>query len=489
MFKGLKSSILKKSSRRQVNSGPNFADKPANKEASNPLGNISLWDNVGRVCVYLLFGLVPVFFLPVTSFPVAENKGALGVVLVLVALSAWLVKVLNLGTISLPKTKLWLFSAMFLVVGGISTVLSDSFNLSLWGYLSSADSYFYLVSYVLALFIVPAFLTEIGHLIRAMFLFSVSLLVIAVFSLLQLFEIYLLPFEFSRVSSFNPVGNPQSLAIFLGSGLVMIMALLTIFKLSSGMKALFSVAGLLLGAILLLVNYNFVWLGLFLGSVILVSWQVMSSRKGAVASEGCATLAPKFGLPVVLMIIVAILFFVRPPISSIVQIPPEVRPSLPATLDIAKESLTDDVSNLAFGSGPSSFLYEYLKYRPQEINATAFWGVRFTQGFSALSTLLVTVGGAGVVALLLMFASFTILALKGITARNISASPAAEKVALVSFVSFLFLFLFWLIYPINFSIYLFTFLFMGLVVAALQVGGGVKTFNFSFAKSPQLTFA
>lgn len=479
------------------------------------IDKIALWDTAGRMCLYLLFGLVPIFFLPITSFPVNENKSVLAVLLILSAFACWLVKVLNLGKIVMPRTKVWIFAVLFLAVAGVSTFLSGSFKYSLWGYAGSSDSLFHLFIYALALFLAPLFLRDTAHLIKAVLLFSISLCLVSVFSLLQMFGVFTLPFDFTKSTAFNPIGNPQSLAIFLGSGLVMIIALISSFKLSAAMKFVFSAAAALLGFILLLVNYNYVWLGILIASVLVVSWQVMNNRVitnkrmfeerlGAdpadsisenLANSDAVMNSARFGLPIVLMILVAILFFVKPPISNIVKIPVEVRPSLTATISIAKESLRQSLTNAVFGSGPSTFTYEYLKFRPQELNATAFWNTRFTQGFSAISTMLITLGIAGVGALLLLFGSFVTLALRGITiisSRKLDAGRLpgiAEKISLISFVSFLFIMLFWFIYPINLSIYLFTFLFMGLVIASLNSEGWLKNSEFSFAKSPQLTFA
>ncbi|OGZ58492.1 MAG: hypothetical protein A2827_01555 [Candidatus Spechtbacteria bacterium RIFCSPHIGHO2_01_FULL_43_30] len=474
------------------------------------MDKFEMWDKIGRVCVYLLFGAVPVFFLPFTSFPVVENKTALGGLLVLTGLGLWFVKILNTGKISLPKTKIWLLAALFLLITAVSTIKSESSETSIWGHLSSPDSFSHLALYLAAMLLVPLFLRGTEHLIKALLFFSVSLFLISIFSLLQLFGIFTLPFDFSRNTAFNPIGNPQGLAIFLGSGLVMLVALLASFKVTRLMKAIFSIAALLLGVILMLIDFSYIWIGLFLCSVLLVSWQVMNSRrdtehteapllKGGYGGEenGAVTLRPKFGLPVALMIVVAIMFFAKPPISSIVNVPPEVRPSLPATLGVASASMKSDFSKVLLGSGPSTFLYEYLSYRPQELNATAFWNTRFSQGFSTISTMLVNLGILGTGSLLTLMAAFSMSAFKGITALSLKKEPSSgkksvkssEKIALISFASFLFLILFWFAYPVNFSVYLLTFLFMGVVLSALTAGGAMKTFEFSYIKSPQHTFA
>lgn len=474
------------------------------------MSNQLLWDKVGKICIYLLFGLVPIFFLPLTAFPVAENKTVLAAALLLVAFGSLLAKTLNNGKIALPKGRFWFAGLAFLIIAGVSSALSASPQLSWWGNLNSSDSFSHFFIYGLALFIVPMFLREIGELVKAFLCFSISLFALSVYSLLQFFGVFILPFEFTKAVSFNPIGTVQSLAIFLGSGLVMIVALLTNFKFSPAIRIVFAFFAALLSFILILVNFKYVWLGILFASALVVSWQVMHSRRGA-SAEGRGMLAPKFGLPLVLMVIVAILFFVQPPISAIVQLPAEVRPSLSATMDIARGTFSSDPTRAIFGSGPSTFLYEYLMHRSADLNNTAFWGVRFTQGFATVPTLLITMGGLGVLSLLVMLVLFVWTGFKGVASLSRlvrekqgglgeggspssslphvgSARTPAERIALIAFVSFLFLLISWFYYPVNFSILLFTFLFAGMVIAALRIGGAVRDFEFSLMQTPQRTF-
>lgn len=461
----------------------------------------------------------------------------LAVALVFIAFGALLAKTLNTGKLALPKGKFWIAVLAFLIISGISSALSGSPQLSWWGNLTSPDSFLNFLIYGLALLLVPVFLREIGDLIKALLFFSVSLFALSVYSLLQFFGLFLLPFDFTKAISFNPIGTVQSLAVFLGSGLVMIVALLTSFKLSAVLKMIFSFCAAVLSLILILVNFNYVWLGILFASALVVAWQVMHSRKSQAPMTNdqttnettggeSAMLAPKFGLPLALMVIVAILFFVQPPISAIVQLPAEVRPSMRATFDIAKGTLSSGVTNAIFGSGPATFLYEYLIHRSADLNATAFWGVRFSQGFATIPSMLVTGGALGIVSLFAFLGLFIWTGFKGVAAlsrrtitpslllskegNNVSdaegvaesASPlyeggdnrgggggSAEKIALISFVSFLFLLLSWFYYPVNFSIFIFTFLFAGMVLAALRIGGAMENFEFSLLQTPQRTFA
>ncbi|MFY9457367.1 MAG: tetratricopeptide repeat protein [Candidatus Spechtbacterales bacterium] len=456
------------------------------------------WDSVGRICIYLLFGLVPMFFLPLTAYPVAENKAILAGALVFVALCAFLAQTLNSGKFSLPKTRFWFALAAFFVIAGISTFLSASPQISFWGDGTSPDSFFSFLTYGFALFLVPFFLRETQHLIRALLFFSVSLFITSLYSLLQFFGIFIIPLDFTRQIFFNPIGTVQALAIFLGSGLAMVLALLTSFKLSTGIKAAFYFGGALLALILILVNFSYVWLGILLASALVAAWQIMHGHRSP--SAGGVMLGSKFSITLIVMVVVAILFFTKPPISSVVRFPAEVRPSLQATFDIAQGTLSSGVGKTLFGSGPATFLYEYLRYRSRDLNATAFWGVRFAQGFATVPTLFVTIGVFGTVALVFMFGFFIWVGFRGVAAlsRKKPVSPAGgpgfpaggslERISFICFVSFLFLIFSWFFYPVSFSILLFTFLFAGMVLASLRAGGAIETWEVSLLKTSQRTF-
>ena len=63
----------------------------------------TIWDTIGRVCVYLLFGLGPLFFLPLTAFPLAQGKIFFVGTVVFVGVATYLARIIATGIISFPK--------------------------------------------------------------------------------------------------------------------------------------------------------------------------------------------------------------------------------------------------------------------------------------------------------------------------------------------------------------------------------------------------
>lgn len=441
-----------------------------------------IWDKVGRIFVYILFGVLPIWFMPFTAFPAAEGKAFLGGMLIFGALAAWFAKVLATGRLALPKTYIWFAALGFLLFSLVSLLFSEARSIGFFGNGGQPDTFINFVLYVGALFIVPLFLKNTSYIMKAVFFFGISLAVLSLYSLLQFFGIFLIPFDFAKTVAFNPVGTAQDLGVLLGAGFAMFVAFLSGLNLSTLLKVLFSLGAAILGITLIFINAATVWLGLLVAIALIASWQVMHMRN---KNRGQAM--TRFSLPMFLVVVVAMIFFVRPPIASIVRLPATISPSTGATLAIAKDSYKANIGNIFVGSGPTTFVYEYLKHRPLQLNSTAFFGVRFTQGYSLFATLLVTSGVFGVAALFALLGYLIWTALRGISILGKSGSPH-EKTAIVSFVSLVFLVFMWFFGGMNFTLLLFTFLLAGLVLASLRAGGFIPEWSFVFAKSPQRVF-
>ena len=100
-----------------------------------------------------------------------------------------------------------------------------------------------------------------------------------------------------------------------------------------------------------------------------------------------------------LLLVIALFFgFLRISIPGLPATPLEVSPSQKATFDIAFQTLKDNLpSSLFLGSGPSTFVYDYSKFKSETINQTAFWGVRFSSGASDILDKLATTGILGLI--------------------------------------------------------------------------------------------
>jgi len=99
--------------------------------------------------------------------------------------------------------------------------------------------------------------------------------------------------------------------------------------------------------------------------------------------------------------------------------PLEVSPSQKTTFNIVSKTLmTNTPTSLLLGSGPATFAYDYSKFKPETINQTVFWGVRFSSGASEILDKLGTYGILGLISFLGILAIFFWLAFKGLIKKT-----------------------------------------------------------------------
>lgn len=223
--------------------------------------------------------------------------------------------------------------------------------------------------------------------------FFTSSLLVVVFGLLQVFSKFILPLDFVKQSSFNTIGSVASWGVFITFVLAMIVTVLSYISLSNSWKLALVILGGLIIVALVILNYQFLWFSLALTMLCLVAYKFFSDP----------TAKAPFALPLAVMVL-AIFFIFIGPRPSLVVLPIEIRPNLPSNLAVVKGVWLS--KNFLFGTGPATFDYDWMRFRPTEINATNFWGARFNQGFSFMGTILATGGLLGLFAFLFILASF-----------------------------------------------------------------------------------
>ena len=139
----------------------------------------------------------------------------------------------------------------------------------------------------------------------------------------------------------------------------------------------------------------------------------------------------------------------------------EVRPSVSATLDITKASLSE---NALFGIGPNRFEDAWREYKNPVINQTIFWNTNFSAGSGYIPTLFTTTGLAGGILILLFLGAFIYLGYKTLFVTKIT-DQGWYLVGCVSFLSALYLWLMAIVYVPGVTILLFTALMTGISFA------------------------
>lgn len=347
---------------------------------------------------------MPIFFLPWTTSVLDFNKQVLLIFLVSISLFCWILKSLQEGKISLNFSTLNLAVLIFLVILGISTFFSSYKYGSFWGWpLNVAPAFLTTFCFILLYFlIVNTFQkTEIFGLFLTL---AFSGFLVALSSGLQLFGKFYFPFDFARVTSFNTVGTVNSLGIFAALILPLIISLIFISK--RLVKVLVIIFGLVNLALIFLVNFWVAWIVLLIGMAAVLFFAI--SRRETFPTSWLT-------LPMLLVVVSLCFGIFRIMIPGLPATPLEVSPSQIDTFDIAKQTLMDSApASLLLGSGPSTFVYDYSKFKPETINQTVLWAVRFGSGASEILDKLTTTGILGLLSFLAILAIFFWLATKAL---------------------------------------------------------------------------
>lgn len=444
-----------------------------------------LFGSVTRWSVYLLFLLVPVFFLPWTTNALEINKQFVLVLLTLVALMAWLGSMVLNKRLQFRAGWMNLFPALFLLV----TLVSAFFSLAgyqTWIGQVSQEYASVLTTTVLALlaYVIMNAAVSADTQRKAFLCVLLSAAVSGVLGVLAMFGWSVLPFDFAHNAGFNTVGTVNGFAVYLAAVMFMGLAAWIVSSKSptgvipsGGMGAAMRVLVVLVTALALVVSvvvdFWVLWALNVLGVLLLAAF--------AFAQTSAFPKPRRFVLPLAILLVSVVLLFVRTPLRP--DLPAVVSPSYGASWTIMRGVFSEGVPRLLLGSGPGTFTFDYAKYHPVEVNNTVFWNLRFDRAKSFILTELATVGVVGAAAWLLLMLAAGGFAL----ARLVKSDRDSEawKMTYVTFVGWTVLFAAHLLYSSNLTL---TFLLWGLTgLIAAQTARATRETD--FAHSPRLGLA
>jgi len=416
---------------------------------------------ISKFSIYFLVFLLPIFFLPFTVDPFNFNKQFLIGIFLNFALIFWLIKVFASGKIELNLNFLNIPVLIFLLIYAISTVFSLWSNGSFFGFpLNTSQGFLTLFYLCLFYFLVSNNFSE-KEIFWLLLPFLTSAFFLSIFSFFQIF---------GKIN-FNPIGSLNFLSIFL-SILIPISILLSLFS-KKFFRYLFIIFSIFYLISLILINFQFAYLTLIFSTSILLIFGLLNLKK-----------SEKFDLIFIsIFILILALFFSVFKISfSKVQIPIEISITKETQFQIAKKSLSN-LKNLFFGTGPSTFIFNYSKFKPEIINQTPFWDIRFNVGSSEILDKLITTGFLGILSLFFIFCSFSFKEWKKLI--SLLKENKDFLIHLSIFSGFFGLIFAQIFYPVNFSI-LFSFWFFLAQISILN--SKIKNFSLSFRSIKFVTF-
>jgi len=417
-------------------SNPARESKTANKFG----GSIKGLDAIIVGSIALIFFLCPIFFTGLVAQGIGFEKMLLFYFLVLLGLVAWVTKGVVQGELNLKRTPLdWPVVAL-LIIYGVSTGFSISTKDSLIGtYGNSAKGFVAVLIFVLFYYLVVNNLN--AQRIKIIFLSLISSVgLLVVYSLLQLANIFILPFDFTKTQNFNPLGSLSGLTTFLVIALPLLVIAVAQMKeilpkinnfLLYVIKIVFGIiiAGDLL--ILALLNGFTFWPIAIVSIVIVLMFFLAKIIK--ISNNNLL-------IPLTIFLALIILLVLGNFNVASLNLPAEVSLSRSASWQIAKESIKE---NPLLGSGPSSFYYNFSKFRDVKFNASPLWNVNFESATGLIFELAATIGPIGAIifiVILLIALSTSFLTIIKNDDKEISSILLGLFASLVSVILFIVLF-------------------------------------------------
>jgi len=436
--------------------------------------------------LFLIFLLCPWFFTGLVAQGIGFEKMVLFYFLVLLGIVVWVTKGVVTGELNLKRTPLdWPIIGV-IVIFIISTILSVNQKDSLIGfYGNSAKGLAALVVFALFYYLLVNNINT--RRIKLLFwaLVSSSSLVI-IYSLLQLSGNFILPIDFTKAASFNPLGSLSSLTMFLVIVLpILTIAMAQIKEIHPELKnkillisvkvgvGIITMAGLAI--LVMLTGFTF-WPAAIVGIVIVLMFFL--SRVIKITNNNLL-------IPLAVFLVLIILLVLGNFNIASIDLPAEVSLSRRASWDIAKSSLVKDP---IFGSGPSTFYYNFARFKGIDFNASPLWNVRFDSASGILFELMANVGSLGTLAIIIVILiALSICFLTLIKTNKNDAQP----ILLALFASFISVIIFSLLFSLNNSLIL-----ISVIVACFTLSIAIviypekfKTVNLSFRASPKYALA
>ena len=353
---------------------------------------------LARWAVFLLFALLPFFFVPVPWVSVAQAKIILSTVLAVVALLAWIAASLKGSQLRVARSPLLIAAALIPIAYLVSALAAGATWESFVGQETSQDTVMGSIVWYILLFVSAAVLSSgYGRASQALRLLlsgcSIALLV-------QVVHLAFPSFTFGGalpIASSSIVGSWHDLGIFLGLMTFISVALVGTRVAEGRWRYVAVLNACVATALLVIANYPDVWVGLFLLCIfyVLFLYKTRAPGSGILQLRGMKVWLLFAALAIALYFGGSTLYAVLPARLQVEQV--EVRPSWRGTFDIGHKVFAEP-SRAFFGSGPSTFSREWGLYKPLSINTTQFWNVDFYHGIGFIPTSIVTMGIVGLLA-------------------------------------------------------------------------------------------
>lgn len=436
---------------------------------------------------------------PYIAVPIATTKTFVLAVGAIITMGFYIVARLSRGNVVVPP--LTLVGALWLpvIAYGLSTAFSGAPVMSaVWGTGFEADT----LGFVAVLALLGTLTALIMRRVEQYeTLFTVSAVVYGGVALFQAGALVLAQLAPSLASpTYALLGSYENLAFFLGLGVVGTLLAFRVLDLAPRTRQALTVVTVVALFLVAVANASIVWvllalvaLGLFIEAAMMrkhVSEDV-DLEGVAVVSEGVSeeseTQRP---IALALLVLVTAVFFLvgttlSASLANSLQVNAlSVSPSFGATLDVARHTYA---TNPVFGTGPNTFAVQWLKYRNPALNTNIFWNVDFASGIGFIPTSMVTTGGVGLLAWLLLIGLVLVIGIRTAASR-VPEDASARYVLVYGLVGGLYLLALAFFRTPNTALLALAFVSIGLLASSMRFAGKHSQRAIIFSKSPRIGF-
>lgn len=385
---------------------------------------ISYLDNATTFLLLAIAGLTPLLFFNQTTEFFEMPKLIFLLVATTVALGLWIFSWIMKGKISISRTPLDVSLLVLLVTVLASTYFSVTKSSAIYGNFprvhGSAAAW---IVYILLYFVTVSHLRSLKNIRNLMYVMYGSGVVVALITILSFFGLYL-PFDFARAVNFTPTGSSFSTIAFLM--LLLPLPILSIVSnnkylplpVSLGAATLFGLTIALIGSLPV-----YIVMALVFASVLFVA-------RPSQVRKNLGT----YLIPVVITAVVLVFAYVpfTGPLGALHSLennfPKEIQLPFAVSWKVSASAFRDAPF---FGTGPSSYVFNFSTYKPLEFNNLAFWNFSFDSAYNEYLGVLGTLGAFGIGALILLSLVVLTAARRSLATRNYEGLEAEESPILV----------------------------------------------------------
>lgn len=422
--------------------------------AKKSFETVEICERISKSALYILVFLLPIFFLPWTTNVLDFNKQALLIFLVSISLFAWLIKILVSGKIEINLNWINIPVAAFILSLLIATIFSSWRQGSFWGWPLIVSESFVSALFLFLFYVLTVNIFAKKEIFRLIVLMGISVFLVMIFGIFQLFGKFLLPFDFSKAASFSTIGTPNILAIF--SAVLLPLFVFLIMAAKRKLKIFFILAALVSAFSLFLVNFSVAWWLVIVGFILVITFGMQ--KKEIFDSRWLI-------LPMFFLALAVIFNFFKIQIPNLPDRPLEISLPQKTSFDVALKTLKESP---IFGSGPASFVFDFSKYKDIKTNQEQFWNLRFENGSSKFINILAGAGILGGLSFLALLAAFIFYGVRSFLPEYEKEKEKEENLPVAlkigCFVGFAVLSVGFFLYPSSLSLDFLFFLFLASLV-------------------------